>query len=282
MDKLVQELETIIKSHDWNPHWKSLEKRIRCFLHVLNLVSQSLLRQFDAPKTKTGAGIAEFGVDNEREPGDIDAQTEAELAATSLDKERQKDPREGDDDDEGLVDEIKQMPRAEAEKVQRDTKPVRLAIAKVRRTSPQAQFELIAPQSPSSSDNFWRVIWLDSFWFDTDGLRWLRLCSQQLRKIAHMTIHSPTVLLPRWFASCRKADLKERKIPRDVCTRWNSTFDMIKFCIDYKSAIQDYTAGFDGNMSVLDLHEDEWIVAEQLCRVLVVSHTSACLYLFSR
>jgi len=146
MDKLVQELETIVKSRDWSPHWNSSEKRIRCFLHVLNLVSQSLLRQFDAPKKKTGAGIGGFRVNTERESGDVDAQTEAELAATSLDKDPRTDLREGDDDDEGLVDEIKQMPRAEAEKVQRETKPVRLAIAKVRKTFSRAWFELIAPR----------------------------------------------------------------------------------------------------------------------------------------
>jgi len=62
---------------------------------------------------------------------------------------------------------------------------------------------------------------------------------QQLRKIAFSIINSTTILLPMWFQTLEKMKLKERKMPRDVSTRWNSTFDMLDFALEYRTAIDE-------------------------------------------
>lgn len=59
-------------------------------------------------------------------------------------------------------------------------------------------------------------------------------------------------------------------IPRDVATRWNSTFDMLNFCLEYKKPIQLMTADFDMDLRDYELNRDEWTVATQLRDVLKV------------
>ncbi|RDX45347.1 hypothetical protein OH76DRAFT_1301650, partial [Lentinus brumalis] len=60
----------------------------------------------------------------------------------------------------------------------------------------------------------------------------------KVRKIAFRIIHSTTKLLPEWRDILKKLKLKDRLIPRDVRTRWNSTFDMADFVIEYREAIE--------------------------------------------
>lgn len=50
-------------------------------------------------------------------------------------------------------------------------------------------------------------------------------------------INSPTSLLPAWEAAVKEAHLDPRRMPRDVATRWNSTFDMLDFALRYREAI---------------------------------------------
>ena len=43
----------------------------------------------------------------------------------------------------------------------------------------------------------------------------------------------------REFAQqCASANLPYRKVPKDVCTSWNSTYQMLKFAYDYRVPIQ--------------------------------------------
>lgn len=59
-------------------------------------------------------------------------------------------------------------------------------------------------------------------------------------------------------------------MPRDVSTRWNSTFDMIDFAVDYREAIDSITGNRDMNMRKLEMDEKEWDIATELRDTLKV------------
>jgi len=65
-------------------------------------------------------------------------------------------------------------------------------------------------------------------------------------------------------------DLVEHKMPHDVTTQWNSTFNMLAFAILYQSAIDDITADKNGNLCKYELDDDEWKLAVQLHDTLKV------------
>ena len=73
-----------------------------------------------------------------------------------------------------------------------------------------------------------------------------------------------------WFQTLDKLKLDERKMPRDVTTRWNSTFDMLAFALQYRKAIDDIAGNKSTNLRQYELSDDEWRIAEQLCDTLKV------------
>lgn len=58
-------------------------------------------------------------------------------------------------------------------------------------------------------------------------------------------------------------------IPRDVSTRWNSTYHLLAFAVEYRRAIRRITEDLD-IVQVYKLKPAEWKLAEQLCEVLKV------------
>ncbi|KAF9043412.1 hypothetical protein BJ165DRAFT_1321606, partial [Panaeolus papilionaceus] len=74
------------------------------------------------------------------------------------------------------------------------------------------------------------------------SIRPVRLMLAKVRKVAFKTIHSSTLLLPAWKRCLKDLGIAIRLIPRDVRTRWNSTYDMLKFVLDHKRAYQSFTA----------------------------------------
>ena len=59
-------------------------------------------------------------------------------------------------------------------------------------------------------------------------------------------------------------------MPRDVTTRWNSTYDMLEFAVKYRSAIDDITGDKSANLRKYELDDDEWTITMQLQNTLKV------------
>jgi hypothetical protein len=96
----------------------------------------------------------------------------------------------------------------------------------------------------------------------------------QLRKVAFAIKNSTTILLPHWFEILRDLETAENMIPRDVTTRWNSTFDMLDFAIEHITAINTITSDRDMKLRQYELSENDWAIARQLRDVLKV-----CIYI---
>jgi hypothetical protein len=73
--------------------------------------------------------------------------------------------------------------------------------------------------------------------------------------------------LPAWKRTCLTYKLPERLIPRDVRTRWNSTFDMLLFTVKYRRAVDAITAE---KSLKLRKFEQEWKILGDLLTVLGV------------
>jgi len=59
-------------------------------------------------------------------------------------------------------------------------------------------------------------------------------------------------------------------IPRDVATRWNSTYDMLSFVLRYRQAIDTVTADKGLKLRKFELDDDEWKIVSDLVSVLEV------------
>ena len=71
-------------------------------------------------------------------------------------------------------------------------------------------------------------------------------------------------------------------MPRDVSTRWNSTFDMLKFAIRYRVAIDAMTAVREYDLRKYEMGSAEWNIAKELREVLKVSNCSPSFFTYSR
>src|ERR1700678_1649466 len=65
----------------------------------------------------------------------------------------------------------------------------------------------------------------------------LILLLAQLRALSNAIKNSSTILLPIWNTKLEDLRLNIRIMPRDVATRWNSTFDMLDFAISVAAAV---------------------------------------------
>lgn len=65
--------------------------------------------------------------------------------------------------------------------------------------------------------------------------------------------------------------MKVLKIPTDVRTRWNSTYDLLAFPNKYSKAFDLLTADCGLKLHCFEMNEEEWELAGQLERILEVS-----------
>jgi len=59
-------------------------------------------------------------------------------------------------------------------------------------------------------------------------------------------------------------------MPRDVSTRWNSTYDMLEFALKYAAALNAMTDDRDMKLRKFELSKREWSMAAELCKALQV------------
>jgi len=69
--------------------------------------------------------------------------------------------------------------------------------------------------------------------------------------------------------------LAERIMPRDVHTRWNSTYNMLTFAYQYKDALNKITAMREMKLRQYEIDQEEWDVIRQLQDLLKVK-TDLC------
>lgn len=125
---MIAELADIVEE------FPGAENQTRCFLHILNLVVKSIIRQFDLPKK-----LADDLLD--------EAQDELYNLGRNLDEEELISQRDGmmddeDDSDEGWVDEREEMSAAERKELDESVRPLRLMLTKVTTPSADSEFEM--------------------------------------------------------------------------------------------------------------------------------------------
>jgi hypothetical protein len=79
-----------------------------------------------------------------------------------------------------------------------------------------------------------------------------------------------TGALPGWREACKANGLKANLIPRDIKTRWNSTYDMLKFAVKYRVVVDAITGNKQLKLRQYELFDDDWLAIKDLIRVLKV------------
>jgi hypothetical protein len=73
--------------------------------------------------------------------------------------------------------------------------------------------------------------------------------------------------------------LSARMMPRDVLTRWNYTFKMLSFALDYRTVYNELTANRAMKMRKYEITDNEWNIVKQLADVLKVSNTFVIIHM---
>ena len=104
-----------------------------CFLHIINLVAKSLLRQFDAKRKDRVSDSNKSDTDTEWGLGELLVGLEA-LTVEGDGDDLAADGDEGgeDDSEEGWIDEVAEMTDREHCTLERNVVPVKFTLAKVR------------------------------------------------------------------------------------------------------------------------------------------------------
>ena len=114
---MIDELEGLL------PEFAGQASHARCFLHTMNLIAKSLIRQFDVRKNKTSDDIA--GNDSQLDKLSEGLDEEEHAAVASV---------EGSDDVDGIVYLTDGMENVERAAHEEYVRPVKLVLVKVRMT----------------------------------------------------------------------------------------------------------------------------------------------------
>jgi hypothetical protein len=231
-DKMIEHLATLINT------FPGAANQTRCFAHILNLVAKSVLRQFEVPKVK-GKKVD----DAAKELAAVIDELDDEVSESGGNEgggggDDEEDDDVVDDNEEGLPDERDGMSEEELTTFEESVKPIRLVLSKV-----------------ISSNSF---------------LNRILIPFNQLRGISLAIKNSSTIVLPQWYEVLKTLALSPRMMPRDVSTRWNSTYDMVEFTTEYRAALDIMTADCDMKLRQFELSKKEWSMVSELCEVLRV------------
>lgn len=86
----------------------------------------------------------------------------------------------------------------------------------------------------------------------------------KLQKFSFKLKNSTTFLLPEWNDLLSAYGLDSHMMPWDVSTRWNSTYDMLEFAVQYCIAIDSITAVHDYGLHKYKLVPAKWSIAKEL------------------
>ncbi|KAI9459956.1 hypothetical protein HD554DRAFT_1998511, partial [Boletus coccyginus] len=87
-----------------------------------------------------------------------------------------------------------------------------------------------------------------------------------IRGLAFAIIRSTPISLPAWYQLCSDANLKPKLIPRDVVTRWNSTYKALCFVLAYRQPVDAITAKEKYKLRKYKLDNEEWqIIRDLVC-----------------
>jgi len=95
----------------------------------------------------------------------------------------------------------------------------------------------------------------------------------QTHKITFKIINPPTLLLPQWHSLLNHeapVQLQGRVLPRDVSTRWNSTFDHLAVFIELEEYVDKFAGLREHGLWQFELTQEEWKCVKQLVKVLQV------------
>jgi len=108
-----------------------------CFLHIVNLVAKSVIRQFDVQKKRDDEHLDEAEQELRDLAGDVDLENEqAEEVMGQYQINGETDTGDDSNDDsnddvEGWIDEMMLLSPTERERVEEDIRPVKLVLVKV-------------------------------------------------------------------------------------------------------------------------------------------------------
>lgn len=118
-DAMISELANLVEEFPGSAN------QIRCFLHILNLVVKSIIRQFDLPKAQADDILNEAKAELRNLAGNL------ELEEMDSQQESGTDEELEDDSVEGWVDEREEMTAMEVETLDESVGPLRLMLTKV-------------------------------------------------------------------------------------------------------------------------------------------------------
>ena len=124
---MIEELQELI------PEFAGSASHTCCFLHIVNLIAKSLIRQFDAKKTGEGDHeLADLQKELEEEEATCQDRVPVDESDDEAEEEVDNKVDKKVDNDEGWVDEMEDMTDEEKEELEKSIRPVKLALVKVR------------------------------------------------------------------------------------------------------------------------------------------------------